>query len=222
MRVGYVRVSTAEQNPARQVELMKSLGVEKVFLDKISGKSTDRPQFNEMLSFLRDGDTLYVESFSRLSRSTKDLLNTVGVLSARGVQLVSDKEKVDTNTPQGRFMLTVFAALSELERENILERQREGIEIAKAAGKYKGRKPIAVTDRFLGAARSWQEGSLPLKDAIEQSGLSESTFFRKCKQQGIRRVGVCEKADFSIVYGRDGIRVSRLRSERTCRGKDGR
>lgn len=190
MRVGYVRVSTAEQNPARQVELMKSLGVEKVFLDKISGKNTDRPQFNEMLSFLRDGDTLYVESFSRLSRSTKDLLNTVGVLSARGVQLVSDKEKVDTNTPQGRFMLTVFAALSELERENILERQREGIEIAKAAGKYKGRKPIAVTDRFLDAARSWQEGSLPLKDAIEQSGLSESTFFRKCKQQGIRRVGV--------------------------------
>lgn len=138
MRVGYVRVSTAEQNPARQVELMKSLDVEKVFLDKISGKNTDRPQFNEMLSFLRDGDTLYVESFSRLSRSTKDLLNTVGVLSARGVQLVSDKEKVDTNTPQGRFMLTVFAALSELERENILERQREGIEIAKAEGKYKG------------------------------------------------------------------------------------
>ena len=184
MRVGYVRVSTAEQNPARQVELMKSLDVEKVFLDKISGKNTDRPQFNEMLSFLRDGDTLYVESFSRLSRSTKDLLNTVGV------QLVSDKEKVDTNTPQGRFMLTVFAALSELERENILERQREGIEIAKAEGKYKGRKPIAVTDRFLGAARSWQEGSLPLKDAIEQSGLSESTFFRKCKQQGIRRVDV--------------------------------
>lgn len=138
MRVGYVRVSTAEQNPARQVELMKSLGVEKVFLDKISGKNTDRPQFNEMLSFLREGDTLYVESFSRLSRSTRDLLGTVSVLSGRGVQLVSDKEKVDTNTPQGRFMLTVFAALSELERENILERQREGIEIAKAEGKYKG------------------------------------------------------------------------------------
>lgn len=190
MRVGYVRVSTAEQNPARQVELMKSLGVEKVFLDKISGKNTDRPQFNEMLSFLREGDTLYVESFSRLSRSTRDLLGTVSVLSGRGVQLVSDKEKVDTNTPQGRFMLTVFAALSELERENILERQREGIEIAKAKGKYKGRKPIAVTDRFLTAARSWQDGTLPLKDAIEQSGLSESTFFRKCKQQGIRRIGV--------------------------------
>lgn len=167
---------------------MKSLGVEKTFLDKISGKNTDRPQFNEMLSFLRDGDTLYVESFSRLSRSTKDLLNTVGVLSARGVQLVSDKEKVDTNTPQGRFMLTVFAALSELERENILERQREGIEIAKTEGKYKGRKPIAVTDRFLSLAQDWSEGKVALKDAVEQSGMSESTFFRKCKQAGIRRL----------------------------------
>lgn len=188
MRVGYVRVSTAEQNPARQIELMKSLGVEKTFLDKISGKNTDRPQFTEMLSFLREGDTLYVESFSRLSRSTKDLLNTVGVLSARGVQLVSDKEKVDTNTPQGRFMLTVFAALSELERENILERQREGIAIAKSEGKYKGRKPIAVTDRFLSLAQDWSEGKVTLKDAIEQSGMSSSTFFRKCKQAGIRRL----------------------------------
>lgn len=166
---------------------MKFLGVEKTFLDKISGKNTDRPQFTEMLSFLREGDTLYVESFSRLSRSTKDLLNTVSVLSARGVQLVSDKEKVDTNTPQGRFMLTVFAALSELERENILERQREGIEIAKSEGKYKGRKPIAVTDRFLSLAQDWSEGKVTLKDAIEQSGMSSSTFFRKCKQAGIRR-----------------------------------
>lgn len=99
MRVGYVRVSTSEQNPARQLELMKTLGVEKTFLDKISGKNTDRPQFNEMLSFLREGDTLYVESFSRLSRSTRDLLATVNTLSTRGVQLVSDKEKVDTSTP---------------------------------------------------------------------------------------------------------------------------
>lgn len=190
MRVGYVRVSTVEQNPARQLEIMRSFGVEKVYSDKTSGKNTNRPQFKEMLSFLREGDVLYVESFSRLSRSTKDLLATVATLTDRGVNLISDKEKVDTTTPQGRFMLTVFAALSELERENILERQREGIEIAKSEGKYKGRKPIAVTDRFLGAARSWQEGSISLKKAVEQSGVSESTFFRKCKQEGIRRTRV--------------------------------
>lgn len=187
MKVGYVRVSTVDQNPARQIELMKSLGVEKIFLDKISGKDTNRPQFNEMLSFLREGDTLYIESFSRLSRSTKDLLSTVALLTERGVDLVSNKEKVDTATPQGRFMLTVFAALSELERENILERQREGIEIAKSEGKYKSRKPVETTDRFFFVAKAWSEGNLTLKAAIEDSGMSSSTFFRRCKQYNIHK-----------------------------------
>ena len=189
MKVGYVRVSTLEQNPARQVEIMKSFGVEKIYSDKTSGKDTNRPQFNEMLPFLREDDVPYVESFSRLSRSTKDLLSTVAVLTERGVHLVSDKEKADTTTPQGRFMLTVFAALYELERENILERQREGIEIAKAEGKYKGRKPIPATDRFFTVAKSWAAGNLALKDAIEESGMSSSTFFRKCKQYEICKRG---------------------------------
>lgn len=187
MRVGYVRVSTAEQNPARQMELMKSLGVEKIYQEKCSGKNTDRPQFNEMLSFLREGDTLYVESFSRLSRSTRDLLSTVTTLSERGVILVSDKEKFDTGTPQGKFVLTVFAALSEFERESILERQREGIEIAKSEGKYKGRKPIPAGEQFFTVARAWADGKIALKDAIRDSGMSPSTFFRRCKQYEISK-----------------------------------
>lgn len=187
MKVGYVRVSTTDQNPARQMELMKSLGVEKIYSEKLSGKNTERPQFKEMLSFLREGDTLYIESFSRLSRSTRDLLNTVAVLTERGVNLVSDKEKLDTTTPQGRFMLTVFAGLSELERENTLERQREGIEIAKAEGKYKGRKPIEVNDRFFVIAKRWSSGQMALKDAIAESNMSESTFFRNCKKYGISK-----------------------------------
>lgn len=184
MRVGYVRVSTEEQNPARQDELMVTLRVEKVFSEKQSGKDTDRPQFKAMLEFVREGDTLYVESFSRLSRSTRDLLSTVQLLSDRKVNLVSDKEKVDTTTPQGRFMLTIFAALYELERENILERQREGIEIAKRQGKYKGRQP-KPDEPILSAARKWQKGTLTLKEAIKESGVSEATFFRRCKQNGI-------------------------------------
>lgn len=93
MKVGYVRVSTVEQNPARQDELMKSFGVDKVYSEKLSGKDTKRPQFQEMIDFLREGDTLYVESFSRLSRSTRDLLDTVNTLNEKGVSLVSDKEK---------------------------------------------------------------------------------------------------------------------------------
>lgn len=187
MKVGYVRVSTVEQNLGRQMELMKSLGVEKIYCDKMSGKSTDRTEFKEMMSFLREGDTLYVESFSRLSRSTLDLLNTVGKLKEKKVNLVSDKEQMDMSTPQGKFMVTVFAALSEFERESILERQREGIEIAKAEGKYKGRKPIPTTETFFTVAKAWSDGSLALKDAIKESGVSESTFFRRCKQYGIGR-----------------------------------
>lgn len=139
MKVGYVRVSTTDQNPARQMELMKSLGVEKIYSEKLSGKNTERPQFKEMLSFLREGDTLYIESFSRLSRSTRDLLNTVSVLTERGVNLVSDKEKLDTTTPQGRFMLTVLPdsqSLSVKTPSNVsvkvsrLQKQRENTRVA--------------------------------------------------------------------------------------------
>lgn len=187
MKVGYVRVSTVEQNPARQEELMKSFGVDKVYSEKLSGKDTNRPRFKEMLSFLREGDTLYVESFSRLSRSTRDLIDTVNALNEKGVSLVSDKEKIDTTTPQGRLVMTVFAAIYQFERENTLERQREGIAIAKREGKYKGRKPIEVTDSFLKIARKWEKGELQLKDAVEESGVSQSTFFRKCKQYGIKK-----------------------------------
>ena len=187
MKVGYVRVSTVEQNPARQDELMKSFGVDKVYSEKLSGKDTKRPQFQEMIDFLREGDTLYVESFSRLSRSTRDLLDTVNTLNEKGVSLVSDKEKIDTTTPQGRLVMTVFAAIYQFERENTLERQREGIAIAKRQGKYKGRKPIEVTDAFLKIARNWEKGELALKDAVEESGVSQSTFFRKCKQYGIKK-----------------------------------
>ncbi len=189
MRVGYVRVSTTEQNPARQDELMKSFGVEKVFSEKLSGKDTNRPQFQEMLSFLREGDTLYVESFSRLSRSTQDLLNTVHLLEEKKVSLVSDKEKIDTTTPQGRLVMTVFAAIYQFERENTLERQAEGIAIAKRQGKYKGRKPLPLTQQFYVAATAWANGDLPLKQAIEQSGMSEATFFRKCRQAQISKSG---------------------------------
>lgn len=187
MKVGYVRVSTTDQNPARQDELMKSFGVDKVYSEKLSGKDTKRPQFQEMIDFLREGDILYVESFSRLSRSTRDLLDTVNTLNEKGVSLVSDKEKIDTTTPQGRLVMTVFAAIYQFERENTLERQREGIEIAKRQGKYKGRKPIEVTDAFLKIARNWEKGELQLKDAVELSGVSQSTFFRKCKEHGIRK-----------------------------------
>lgn len=109
--------------------------LKKVFIDKLSGKNTDRPQLQAMFSYVREGDVIVVSNFSQLARSTRNMLQIVQELTDKGVGLVSLKEKVDTDTPQGRFMLTVFAALAELERETILQRQREGIAIAKQQGK---------------------------------------------------------------------------------------
>ena len=146
MIVGYVRVSTVEQNEARQLVTMDEYKVEKVFTEKVSGKNTNRPQLQTMLEFVREGDTVVVHDFSRLARSTKDLLEIVEYLNEKRVALISKKENLDTSTPTGELMLTVIAAINTFERKNLLERQREGIAIAKKQGKYKGRKEVKVDD----------------------------------------------------------------------------
>ena len=187
MKVGYVRVSTIDQNPARQEALLNEMGVEKIFMDKSSGKDIDRTNFKKMMAFIRDGDELIIESFSRISRDLKDLLRIVEALEKKGVQLISAKESIDTRTPQGKLMLNIFGALSQFERETILERQREGIALAKAAGKYKGRKPIEVGDTFFHITKMWQNGQISLTEALKTTGLSKTTYFRKCKKYGIRK-----------------------------------
>ncbi len=143
-KIGYIRVSTEKQETARQQEIMNNYQVNRIFSEKLSGANTDRPQLKAMLDYVREGDTLYIESISRLGRSTKDLLNIIDTLTTKGVTLISHKESIDTDTSTGKFMLTVFAALSQLEREQLKLRQREGIEIAKVQGKYTGRKPIEI------------------------------------------------------------------------------
>ena len=143
MKIGYIRVSTQEQNTIRQEVLLEQLVVEELYIDKASGKNTDRPELKKMIAYVRRGDTVIVESISRFARNTRDLLDLIEQLSAKGVEFVSKKEAIDTTTPTGKFMLTVFGAVAELEREYILQRQREGIEIAKQQGKYKGRKPLS-------------------------------------------------------------------------------
>lgn len=146
MNVAYVRVSTAEQNETRQIEALKTHAIEKWFIEKVSGKDMDRPQLQAMLDYVREGDTVYVHDFSRLARSTKDLLEIIERLKAKGVEFHSDKEQIDTSTPTGKLMLTMIAAIAEFERQTLLDRQREGIAIAKQKGAYKGRKKVVVKD----------------------------------------------------------------------------
>lgn len=181
MKVGYIRVSTEEQNPIRQEILMKDLGVERVYMDKASGKSrAGRPQLEAMMDFVREGDVVIVESISRFARSTRDLLTLVEQLTEKGVGFVSQKESIDTNTPQGKFMLTVFGAMAELEREQTLQRQREGIAAAKAAGKYKGRKPIEIEDSLVKSVHDqWYKREITTSHAVKLLNVSSRTFYRR-------------------------------------------
>lgn len=141
MFIGYIRVSTQEQNTIRQELLMESLGVDEVYIDRISGKNTNRPELQKMLDYVRRGDTVIVESISRFARNTRDLLELIEQLTAKGVEFISKKEAIDTTTSAGKFMLTIFGAVAELERDYLLQRQKEGIAAAKTQGKYTGRKP---------------------------------------------------------------------------------
>lgn len=154
MNIGYVRVSTVEQNEDRQIEGLKKYDIEKWYTEKVSGKDMNRPKLQEMLDFVREGDTVFVHDFSRLARSTKDLLSIVQYLKDKGVHLVSNKENIDTNSNTGYMFLTILSAIYEFERRNMLERQREGIAVKKEQDKhlphdqrtYKGRKEISIPD----------------------------------------------------------------------------
>lgn len=144
MNIAYVRVSTVEQNEQRQIEGLQKHKIDKWYTEKVSAKDTDRPKLQEMIEFARSGDTIYIHDFSRLARSTEDLLAIVKQLNNKGIHLISNKENLDTSTATGKLMLTMISAINQFERENMLERQREGIAIAKAEGKYKGRKAVNV------------------------------------------------------------------------------
>ena len=180
MKIGYIRVSTQEQNTIRQEVLMKSLGVDEIYIDRMSGKNANRPELQKMMEYVRKGDTVIVESISRFARNTRDLLDLVERLTEKQVEFVSRKEAIDTTTPTGKFMLTVFAAVAELEREYILQRQREGIAIAREQGKYTGRKPLPLPDNFERVVARWRAGEITATEAMRQTGLKPNTFYRRC------------------------------------------
>ena len=175
--VAYVRVSTAEQHEDRQISALEPYKIDKWFREKISGKNTERPEFRRMMEYVREGDTVYVEDFSRLSRSVADLLRITADFQRRKIGLVSLKERLDSSTPQGRLMLTMIAAINEFERANILERQAEGIELAKQKGIYKGRKRIEKPANWQDVYSRWKRREITGAQAMQESGLKRNTFY---------------------------------------------
>ena len=164
MRYAYVRVSAVDQNEARQLFAMEELAIpkENIYMDKLSGKNTARPGLQRLLKTVRQGDTIFVESFSRFARNTRDLLDLVEQLSEMDVEFVSLKEKIDTGTPTGKFMLTVFAGIAELERAFIIQRSKEGIEAARRAGKHLGRPAKKAPADFDEIIKEWEQKRLTL------------------------------------------------------------
>ena len=185
--IAYVRVSTAEQNEARQIEALKKHNIDKWFTEKVSGKNMNRPQLEAMLDYVREGDTVYIHDFSRLARSTKDLLTIVEKLQNKKVHLVSNKENLDTSTPTGKLMLTMIAAINEFERENLLERQREGIAIAKEQGKFKGGQVKRIDDKtFTEAYERYQRRELTKTQLATELKISRPTLDKLIKDKGLK------------------------------------
>ena len=187
MKVCYIRVSSLDQNEARQVEAMKDKGIEKYYIEKISGKDTNRPKLQEMLEFVREGDQVYIHDFSRLARSTKDLLEIVETLNKKGVILKSNKENLDTSTPTGKLMLTMIGAINTFERENLLERQREGIEIAKREGKFKGKQIVNMSEEdFENALVKYKNREINKSEMAEMLHISRTTLYKLLNDKGLK------------------------------------
>lgn len=181
----YIRVSSKDQNSIRQEVKAKEFNIPKecVYIEKVSGKNvTDRPVLTNMMSALKNGDKVIVDSISRFARNTKDLIGLVEELNNKGVIFVSLKESIDTTTPTGMFMLTIFGAVAQLERDYIKDRQMEGIAIAKEEGKFKGRKPIEYPKQWDKYYKMMKEGTIKGIDVMRILDLKKTTFYKLVKQ----------------------------------------
>lgn len=181
----YIRVSSKDQNSIRQEVKAKEFNIpkEQVFIEKVSGKNiTDRPVLNNLMATLKSGDKLIVDSISRFARNTKDLISLVEDLNNKGVIFVSLKESIDTTTPTGMFMLTIFGAVAQLERDYIKDRQMEGIAIAKQDGKFKGRKPIEYPKQWDKYYKMMKEETIKGVDVMRILDLKKTTFYKLVKQ----------------------------------------
>lgn len=178
MKIGYARVSTQDQNLDRQLDNLRAAGCERIFNEKMTGTKSDRPELKAMLLTLRSGDVLVIDSFSRLSRSTKDLLDLVEKLTAMGVHLVSLKENLDTTTATGKLMLTMLSALSQFERDLIAERTVDGLKAARARGRCGGRPTVGTEKDKKQALAMYRTNAISNREIAERFGISQSTLSR--------------------------------------------
>ena len=179
--IGYARVSTAEQNLERQIDALNEYGVDKLYTEKISGTKRNRPELDTMLERLESGDTVVIESLSRLGRSTKDLLNLIDILEAKQVKLISLKENIDTHTSTGKLLITVLSALAQFERDNIVERTQEGLVAARARGR-KGGRPKVPEDKVQQAIKLYRTNEYSLSEIEDLTGVKSSTLYRKLNE----------------------------------------
>ena len=184
MNYGYGRVSTKEQELARQADLFSRLNIGERyrFMEKMTGTIADRPQLERLKDEVREGDTVYIESLSRLGRSTKDLLALVEYFQKKGVTLISDKESMDTSTPMGKMMTTVMCALAEFERDLIVERTKEGLEAARARGRKGGRKPKSDKDIKI-ALSMYDSKEFSISEICKRCNLSQGTLYKAINER---------------------------------------
>src|SRR5699024_1050075 len=179
---GYARVSTKEQDLNRQIDLLESYNCNEILTEKMTGTKADRPELERLLDKLRPGDMVVVESFSRLGRSTKDLIDLVNYFEENDIKLISSKENFDTSTPQGRLMMTVFQAFSQFERDLIVERTKEGLQSARARGRKGGRPRVKQKD-IDKAIKLYDTKIYSLAEIEEMSGVSKATLYRYLQER---------------------------------------
>ena len=174
---GYARVSTEAQNLDRQLDALKKYGVDMIYNEKMSGTKKNRPELTKLLDRITEGDTVVVESLSRLGRSTKDLIELTETFQSKGVNLVSLKESIDTNSPTGKLLFTLMSAIAQFERDVIADRTREGLKSARARGRTGGR-PRADPEQVKKAVKLYKTEQYSIKEIEELTGIKKSTLYR--------------------------------------------
>ena len=183
---GYARVSTEAQNLDRQIDALKKYGVDTIYNEKMTGTKRDRPELTKMLDRMTEGDTVVVESLSRLGRSTKDLIELTEMFERKGVHLVSLKESIDTSSSTGKLLFTLMSAIAQFERDVIADRTKEGLRSARTRGRTGGR-PKANPDAVRKAVKLYRTGQYSVKEIEELTGVKKSTLYRNLRQEGSQK-----------------------------------